>query len=1147
MPASDTGEAAVSRLDAALMNLEQPMTDRGRNHRTERAFRRRGNVLVLVISMLVMLFVFGSTFLLTARFNRLAAEDQVAASGGSSNPGASNRVATRLADLLAADIGRQLREDLVGTDGIPFNGEGELNGGSVVEDYGDGPGMDGLLSSLEPYFINGDPLYGARWHQLSKPYDDPARFFSNGAQDNQNIPSLVNITDIIDIYINADLENPLLIPPMRTMQTEWQQMVGRTTPSVSDAEGDGMPSSLGLTSFNRGDDPFTIADEQLLIDEDSAATATFGTRYVAAVRAFPNNAMVTLYRDSVAGQYAETAKSLIDAVRQSTDPDLDTFVKPTLSNPTPTQGPIQPDVEEPALRNRFFLPRNIDTANPASSLIEPTLLERRWSQTLMPDYLRLPANSGPYRYWPIEYNAANVAGFAGPPPEQDNEIWWASRLDPFGMNYDRRHLITTMGSDDEYRRAKSSGANSEQDSVILSHPPGFGSTPITLGVTLAEYPANVAANAVTRGRVKFSLRSLVDVGTRLPGDKDFNKGQQLIELYAFYRALLTQVDTSDNDYVTPAKRNALAAALAINTWDYFDSDTEPTDSNDIINGAGFNDERYDFGTQKYVLGVEGQPFITEIYIGNIDPPADASFNDFAFELFNPWPYAITLRAADWGFSSGTLPVFPLAEDITIPAANTPGMVNSSGTRNLAVIANQTPTAPPAISGISGQDILGDPNVKTALSSGTVALYRNVHGVWRKVDQIKITTATGATKIDNVSDWLPGNPDTVPSYSESLQRDLHREGVGITPKWRFCVGAEDQVNGHTLGLENSVNITRVAGVPLFFVDPTKYGGLADPKIAFPTTGCLLLVNSMGHEGTIDSGETPFSEKLVENEERMVKLDNGHLPIFDQDNNAQSNVRADVNSDTMYDGKDVPWGQLVFDYFTALPLDGTVDPDLPLVEKVTDPNGNTVYGPRVKGRININAAPWTVMDGIPVLNGTYVGGELPIPQLETDVMAPTTSLPITGGWFETLNSEWSISPDFALLIQSYREKRDVYGQGTQTTSSIWPLNPGDLRPQSVREGTEYNAPIYGLVSVGELANAVLTVGGGWTPPDYISGVAPLVRMKDWATVKSNVFTVYATVVDVDNSEGTARMQLTIDRTRCLYTDEQPAVVVRTVLKQ
>jgi hypothetical protein len=86
------------------------------------------------------------------------------------------------------------------------------------------------------------------------------------------------------------------------------------------------------------------------------------------------------------------------------------------------------------------------------------------------------------------------------------------------------------------------------------------------------------------------------------------------------------------------------------------------------------------------------------------------------------------------------------------------------------------------------------------------------------------------------------------------------------------------------------------------------------------------------------------------------DFGHMPIFD---NSQP-VNDPVGYFAQAQGAGpIPWGTLVFDYFT------TINP-------ATIPGGDVR---KVPGRININAAPWYVLAGLPVIapKAAY-GGDL-----------------------------------------------------------------------------------------------------------------------------------------------------------------------------
>ena len=56
-------------------------------------------------------------------------------------------------------------------------------------------------------------------------------------------------------------------------------------------------------------------------------------------------------------------------------------------------------------------------------------------------------------------------------------------------------------------------------------------------------------------------------------------------------------------------------------------------------------------------------------------------------------------------------------------------------------------------------------------------------------------------------------------------------------------------------------------------------------------------------------------------------------------------------------------------------------------------------------------------------------------------------------------------------------------------------------------------------------------------YLQFVAPLVRIRDWVTAKNHVYTVYVTVQKTTEPTVRLRAQVTVDRTRCLYTSALP----------
>jgi len=122
------------------------------------------------------------------------------------------------------------------------------------------------------------------------------------------------------------------------------------------------------------------------------------------------------------------------------------------------------------------------------------------------------------------------------------------------------------------------------------------------------------------------------------------------------------------------------------------------------------------------------------------------------------------------------------------------------------------------------------------------------------------------------------------------------------------------------------------------------------------------------------------------------DFGHMPIFDNTQPVTSGTYlAGVSQDSAGSRVGMPWGLLVFDYFT------TIDP-------TRDVNGDgkpDVDPLRVPGRININTAPWYVLANLPLLGPYDVNnpidaslGQLPI-RWEGSV-APSPASPSPAFW-------------------------------------------------------------------------------------------------------------------------------------------------------
>jgi hypothetical protein len=275
--------------------------------------------------------------------------------------------------------------------------------------------------------------------------------------------------------------------------------------------------------------------------------------------------------------------------------------------------------------------------------------------------------------------------------------------------------------------------------------------------------------------------------------------------------------------------------------------------------------------------------------------------------------------------------------------------------------------------------------------------------------------------------------------------------------------------------------------------------------------------------------------------------------------------------------------VFDYFTALPLETLslvfsnpsvvkpyIDlyteafPDSPLIEPVSTASG-TVFGGRVHGRLNINFAPWWLLDGLPAIPDAWnpawplSPSSVPVPQILRDRLDPLGPTIRPGQSLMTMLfdepsaspapplNEPSISPIMAKAIVAYRERRPV---DTLTLASTPPhygcTSVGNLIDLITRLPMDI-----GVAGATDFSSVRLYHTGVERPYAYLGFlqlVTPLVRLQDWATVKSHVFTIYTLVGDPGNQDDPGddvwlRSQATVDRTRCLYSNDLPAVITET----
>jgi len=340
-------------------------------------------------------------------------------------------------------------------------------------------------------------------------------------------------------------------------------------------------------------------------------------------------------------------------------------------------------------------------------------------------------------------------------------------------------------------------------------------------------------------------------------------------------------------------------------------------------------------------------------------------------------------------------------------------------------------------------------------------------------------------------------------------------------------------------------------------------LNDPR-AFPTTGSLLMLMRHANRPLQDyapPGGNPvtqlaFTSRLLSQSTvtdatggtivtifEEDRIDNGRMPIFDEPElGADNNWYSAHHLAPFVTQQDAPgnldmlcWGQLVFDYFTALPLSNPgpyvdVEPGPAVVVALPASKPRVdLDGLRVHGRININAAPWKVLTGLPFVPMQRIPGVALRDKIATLLgIAPTA-------YEEAI----PIGPELAQAIVAYRELRPLpspavnltgnYADGTPTVN---PTPPG--APIAFGRGWEHATPLVrrgtGFMSVGELANVrhygaadalhrfdlgvINTNARDNNTENFVDAAAALVALGDWVTVRSQVFTVYGVLRGEDD---------------------------------
>lgn len=545
--------------------------------------------------------------------------------------------------------------------------------------------------------------------------------------------------------------------------------------------------------------------------------------------------------------------------------------------------------------------------------------------------------------------------------------------------YDARHLMTALSTSDELARVQARTTTVSPAGLEPGMPKFF------LGDIRNAFTVDSAGNSrfVENGQGRMVVERLVN----------------------YYYELLR-----GHDVDTPLTLDRLdqARMLAVNTVAFAaqrNMTAPPNAGHGFIDAVRYDPDLADPNSKVYT-GYAPQPYFTQLVVHN---ESDAS-GDVAVvvELYNPNdaldptnpndPYAldlsqfaISLNGVDPNPQAGFIEGQDWTRLGTHPAGGTSGINFAQNGhpglrvgRNYGVVVinpsgpfqEDTTQYPPHVAAPMTAATVD--STSTAVTAKLWRQGRDVISEWTLVDEISLVLPSAAGV----------DPDTDDSWTAEVTRDTSAETYfgdfnGLyAPRWAVAVGVSQPGAAPspatilpTLGNSAPDPVERFAPTVLLYTMNAGAGPAATPingsrrPASFPTPGFLLFVPRYSHVYDPAGLEPrlPASRLLKEAFESSgggtpsvatTPADFGHMPIFDNNEGASPQVNGQPVS--LFDDKragEIPWGQLVFDYFTTL--------------NVNDPNfdGNTsdaMDPASIPGRININTAPWPVLAALPLIN-------------------------------------------------------------------------------------------------------------------------------------------------------------------------------------
>lgn len=1155
--------------------------------------RRDGSILVLVMAILSILFVTGVTFLTTMNFEAKVIEAEKRLQDQNAGVDMVSQISTTiLADTLEGGLGEAIDSTKLGTfqDGVLKLGRGA---------WAELPVVHGMIASAEPFKFM-DPSNNERYGYS---YITDLKTLQSGIIDldtvGPNDPS--DPSSYGRAWVPASGNDLFIVNPA----DEWDG-------ALVDADGDGMYDSRQylLTSDTLSAAQLAKLSRTVNSPENAGEGVYLGLRIVA------HGGMANLN---------DSHPNIIDAVM---DYSAGSFPMWETNESDIRNGPYTPAAEESSLRRRgSLLPsRDLEITALQGNPIDPADFPAAgggdfgaklfMSNSGMFGGADETVRTGEHRYWPYDRN--DDFGM--------NDWQVRMRMEPDLSNiddYDRRHVSTTVSHDDNLMR---SVFLEDPDGVRV-----YNVLDLMIDAVLANngcdasrfelvnYPHTVASaydadgnpidwcacetdpdcvHNLRKGRLRLSLPWL---------EKEFDDTteQQRNDLIqeTFFMLLLNARGSEWGEFQneppvgTPVSRtwqrdatayaniSRTAASLTANMIDFMDDDEDPT----RIEVRWFNftdEERYppnpatcvtpgdwlanvgqstcDLAADsavdvncipiqcEAVYGLERQPFITEVAAKMIEqPPGNfSSESTFAVELFNPYDEAINLT--QFSLRVG-LTGMDIRIDKDIPAKGYLVVIRESAMPPLDLAnAIRVDETNGFLDFRKGNEILLVRDNPDGSSNPIV------------VDSYKVPPKVADESVTDIV-WSSGR--------KSVGRFISN---GLSP-WFAPIPAhvDDQFADHRLGTDNDITLPDLALQPV----EVLFSDRGTLSTAFPSTGSMHFLMRHANRSVSDSvtgGKRAFTEFLRDTTTPIHQdIDNGRMPVFDLDNRQHIDPNADdpltpaTEWDRFRPGElmHLPWGQLIYDYFTAIPLtnDGPYRATgSTLVDQDAQPRVD-LDGLRVHGRININAAPWIVMSGLPYMPMDNYAPELAAILKESLALKDVADNTVSDDQSSVLGAAR------AKALVAYRDAREITESPTGPTTGDYDSDSSSMTVRGWAEPSPTFRRGTGFMSVGEMANArhgsatndtyrmdagnVGVVDPTVSEPSYLRAIAPLACLGDWMAVRSHVFTVYGSVRGVgaqfpdtsDVDERALRFQKTIDRLPTMLGEAKPARIgSRTVAK-